>query len=180
MYFHCHIAFPLVEINFKTEEKFNSYKMIDFINRGKNRMVNFVILPSLFSNGCFLENGKSWVFTYLKDTFRFEENEILELNNLLFTQSSNAENKEIDLTIKVILKNKNDGKSVDIIANFDIPRNKRYEFAIFVYDKNADKTFALITKIAHLEIGQNMEIVKCELRIDNKIIISSKNIIEED
>ena len=180
LYFHCHIAFPLVEIDFKIEEKFNSSKMIDFINRGKNRMVNFVILPSLFSNGLFLENGKSWVFTYLKDTFRFEENEILELNNILFTQSSNTDNKENYLTIKVILKNKKEGKCVDIITNFDIPKNKRYEFAVIVCDKNEDKTYSLITKLAHLEIGQNMEVVKCELRIDNKIVISSKNIIVKD
>ena len=180
LYFHCHIAFPLVEIDFKREEKFNSSKMIDFINRGKNRMVNFVILPSLYSNGLFLENGKSWVFTYLKDTFRFEENEILELNNILFTQSSNTDNKENYLTIKVILKNKNEGKCVDIITNFDIPKNKRYEFAVIVCDKNEDKTYSLITKLAHLEIGQNMEVVKCELRIDNKIVISSKNIITKD
>ena len=47
--------------------------MIDFINKGNNRKVNFVILPSLFSNGNYLENGKSWVFTYKKDTFKFDE-----------------------------------------------------------------------------------------------------------
>ena len=47
--------------------------MIDFINKGNNRKVNFVILPSLFSNGNYLENGKYWVFTYKKDTFKFDE-----------------------------------------------------------------------------------------------------------
>ena len=79
MYLHCELAFPLVEISFEKEEKFNSEKMIDFINRGK-RKVNFVILPSLFSNGNFLQNGKSWVFTYNKDTFKFEESELDILN----------------------------------------------------------------------------------------------------
>ena len=80
MYLHCELAFPLVEISFEKEEKFNSEKMIDFINRGHNRKVNFVILPSLFSNGNFLQNGKSWVFTYNKNTFRFEESELDALN----------------------------------------------------------------------------------------------------
>ena len=80
MYLHCVLSFPYVEISFENEEKFNSEKMIDFINRGHNRKVNFVILPSLFSNGNFLQNGKSWVFTYNKNTFRFEESELDVLN----------------------------------------------------------------------------------------------------
>ena len=45
--------------------------MIDFINKGNNRIVDFIILPSLVSNGNYLENGKFWVCTYNKDTFRF-------------------------------------------------------------------------------------------------------------
>ena len=51
--------------------------MIDFINRGKNRKVNFVILPSLFSDGSFLQNGKLWVFTFCKNTFKFD---VLKIN----------------------------------------------------------------------------------------------------
>ena len=47
--------------------------MIDFINKGNNRKVNFIILPSLFSNGNYLENGKFWVFINKKDTFKFGE-----------------------------------------------------------------------------------------------------------
>ena len=70
LYFHCKLSFPIVEIGFddiKSGESFNHETMIDFINKGNNRKVNFVILPSLFSNGNFLENGKYWVFTYKKD-----------------------------------------------------------------------------------------------------------------
>ena len=63
LYFHCHISFPLVEIDFKAEDNFDSNKMIDVIYMGiKNRKFNFVILPSLFSIGKFLINGKSYVF----------------------------------------------------------------------------------------------------------------------
>jgi len=74
LYFHCKLSFPIVEIDFnsiKSGESFNHEKMIDFINKGNNRKVNFVILPSLFSNNNYLENGKSWVFTYKTDTFKF-------------------------------------------------------------------------------------------------------------
>ena len=63
--------------------------MIDFINRGKNRKVNFIILPSLFSNGIYLQNGKFWVFTYLKNTFQFP-NEV----NAYFDDLLKKEKKE--------------------------------------------------------------------------------------
>ena len=180
LYFHCHIAFPLVEINFKTEDNFNSRKMIDCINMGKYKNVNFAILPSLISYGSFLEDGKSRVFTYDKNTFKLEETEIDTLNNILFNQNSNIESIKNEYALKVIWKNKNNVKYVDIISNIGTPRRKRYEFALFVYDKNKEKTFSLITKLTHLEIEENMEIVKCELRVDNKAIISSKNIINEN
>ena len=81
MYLHTKISSPLVEINFEADEDFNSEKMIDFINRGKNRKVNFVILPSLYANGRFLQNGKTWVFTYINDTFRFDKEVITQTLN---------------------------------------------------------------------------------------------------
>jgi len=73
LYFHCELSFPIVDVDFNSEIKFNHEKMINFINKGNKKEVNFVILPSLFSNGNYLENGKSWVFTYKKKTFKFEK-----------------------------------------------------------------------------------------------------------
>ena len=78
LYFHCELSFPNVDVNFNDNDlkigiPFNHETMIDFINKGNNRKVNFVILPSLFSNGNFLENGKYWVFTFKKDTFSFSK-----------------------------------------------------------------------------------------------------------
>ena len=178
MYFHCHIAFPLVEINYKTEDNFDSRKMIDFINRGKNRKVNFVILPSLISNGCYLDNGKSWVFTYLKDTFKFEEDEIKALNNSLNTQKLNAQNNGNDVIIKVSWKNGT--KYANIITNLEILRNKRVEYVFFLYNNNTGKSYRAITYLDYIDIEQNTEVVKCELRVDNKAIISSEKIINED
>jgi len=85
LYFHCELSFPIVGVDFhlNSEESFNHEKMIDFINKGNNRKVNFVILPSLFSNGNFLEYGKFWVFTYKKDTFKFDK---LRFENLVNKQ----------------------------------------------------------------------------------------------
>ena len=48
------------------DNEFDSEKMFDFINRGKDRKVNFVILPKLFADNNYLKNGKYWVFTYKK------------------------------------------------------------------------------------------------------------------
>ena len=93
MYFHCNISFPLIEISFEKEENFNSDKMIDFINRGKNRKVNFIILPSLISNGNYLENGKSWVFTFTNNTFKFDDLINQSLNELLKQENSTLEKK---------------------------------------------------------------------------------------
>ena len=83
LYFHCELSFPNVDVNFNSEQIFNNEKMIDFINKGKNRKVNFVILPSLFSNGNYLDNGKLWVFTYKKKTFKFDN---LNFENLVDKQ----------------------------------------------------------------------------------------------
>jgi len=79
LYFHCKLSFPIVEVNFndiKSGISFDHEIMIDFINKGNNRKVNFVILPSLFSNGNYLENGKFWVFTYKKKTFHFSDSKL--------------------------------------------------------------------------------------------------------
>ena len=70
--------------------------------------MNFVILPSLISNGNFLENGKYWVFTYKRDTFSFSEltfeklidkkekyNPIYRNKNLLISQTNNKHNNSL-------------------------------------------------------------------------------------
>ena len=174
MYFHCNISFPLVEISFKKEDNFNSDKMIDFINRGKNRKVNFIILPSLISNGSFLQNGKSWVFTFCKDTFKFEDL-INESLNALIEQ----ENLKDNLKINVICKKKNDYIYVTIITNIEIPKNIEYEFVFYSINKNTKKNKRIKTKKTNFKIYKSDEINKYEFKLDNKTIISSTNIITE-
>ena len=87
LYFHCELSFPIVDVDFNLNSGiiFNHEKMIDFINKGNNRKVNFIFLPSLFSNGNYLENGKSWVFTYKKKTFKFGKDD-LKFENLVDKQ----------------------------------------------------------------------------------------------
>ena len=176
MYFHCHIAFPLVEIDFKTEENFNSEKMIDFINRGKSRKVNFVILPALFSNGNFLQNGKFWVFTFCKNTYKFEDAMIEPLNELLDIENNNIKYIKNNLKIDIVCTNKKTGKYVDINTNIVIPEDLEYEFLIYYFDKNNNQSNYFNTKLKNFEIENYREIKKIEFKIEGKIILSSENI----
>ena len=179
MYFHCRIAFPLVEIDFKQEEDFNSEKMIDFINRGKNRKVNFIILPSLISNGSYLQNGKYWVFTYYKNTFKFKDimNEVL--NDLLEKENNNINFIKKDLKINIISKNKDKKKCVDVKSNIEIPEDIEYELIFYFLNKKENNYFKKKTKQKHFEIDKNFEILKWEFRLNKEILISSHNIINE-
>lgn len=177
MYFHCNISFPLVEINFKKEDNFNSDKMIDFINRGKNRKVNFVILPSLNANGYFLENGKSWVFTFYKYTFKFEDS-INEYLNALLVDNLSLKNIKENLIIKVYCENKNDQLYFTINTNMNIPENMNYEFIFYFLNKKNNNIFIIATKEKSFKIDKSYEIKKYEFKLKNEIIISSTNIIK--
>ena len=182
MYFHCDISYPSVEISFKKEQDFNSEKMIDFINRGKNRKVNFIILPSLISNGNFLENGKSFVFTYIKNTFRFEESKIENLNSLIKQENKGSIilKKIINqLTIKVYCKNNETNKQIIIntnIENIGIPKNIEYKFTFYVKDKN-NNIIILEGKDEHFTINKSQKIEKYEFKLNGEIIRTSSDII---
>ena len=176
MYFHCHIAFPLVEIDFKTEEDFNSEKMIDFINRGKNRKVNFVILPALISMKSFLQNGKYWVFTFFKNTFKFDDTMNDSLNALLNQENEDIKYIKENLKIDAVCTNKKTGKYVDINTNIVIPEDIEYEFLIYYLDKNKNQSNYFNTKLKNFEIDKYREIKKIEFKLGGKNIISSENI----
>jgi hypothetical protein len=179
MYFHCHIAFPLVEIDFKTEEDFNSEKMIDFINRGKNRKVNFVILPALISMKSFLQNGKYWVFTFCKNTFKFDDTMNDSLNALLNQENEDIKYIKENLKINVLCINKDNGKYVNIISNINIPEDIKYEFVIYFFDKIKNHKFHQKPKLNEFQIEKNLEITKYEFILEGETIISSNNIINK-
>ena len=180
MYFHCNISFPSVEINFKSEEDFNSEKMIDFINRGKNRKVNFVILPSLISNGNYLQNGKSWVFTFTKNTFKFDDSINKYLKDLIKKykiEDLDKQNINDNLVIKVYCEEKEGKLHIKINTNIDIPKDREYEFVFYVINKNDNKTSLFTTKKKSLKIDKMFVIDKYEFILDKKIILSSKEVI---
>ena len=187
MYFHCDLSFPSIQINFKKENDFISEKMIDFINRGKNRKVNFIILPSLFSNGNYLQNGKSWVFTYYKNTFKFDDTINDTLNKLLEKEYKNP-NTNLTKTIKnikdilkmnVICKNKSQGKEITVFTNYEIPKNLKYEY-IFVFKNNITNIISdFATNKKSFVINNYFDIVEYRLKLENEIIIKSNKIISK-
>ena len=179
MYFHCNISFPSIEISFKKEDNFNSDKMIDFINRGKNRKVNFIVLPSLISNGNFLQNGKYWVFTYSKNTFKFEELMIAPLNDFIKKEHSILKNIKDNLTIKVSCRKINDEKYIIINTNIELPENIEYKFIFYLINKKTNKSYKIKIKAKSFKIDKNIEIKKYEFKLENEIIISSSDIIKE-
>ena len=187
MYFHCDLSFPSIQINFKKENDFISEKMIDFINRGKNRKVNFIILPSLFSNGNYLQNGKSWVFTYYKNTFKFDDTINDTLNKLLEKEykSTNTNSTKTIKNIKdilkmnVICKNKSQGKEITVFTNYEIPKNLKYEY-IFVFKNNiTNKISDFATNKKSFVINNYFDIVEYRLKLENEIIIKSNKIISK-
>ena len=174
MYFHCDISFPIVEINFTKKEDFNSEMMIDFINRGKNRKVNFVILPSLFSNGNYIQNGKLWVFTYFKNTFRFGDS----IDNCLeeFLKEKNLKSENL-YTMKAYYKIEGDEKIINIKTNFGIPKNANYNFVFYLKNTKKNQVTAERTKSISFRLKKHVDIVEFQFVLDNKILVTSKEVI---
>ena len=174
MYFHCDISFPIVEINFTKKEDFNSEMMIDFINRGKNRKVNFVILPSLFSNGNYIQNGKLWVFTYFKNTFRFGDS----IDNCLeeFLKEKNLKSENL-YTMKAYYKIEGDEKIINIKTNFGIPKNSNYNFVFYLKNTKKNKVTVERTKLISFRLKKHVDIVEFQFVLDNKILVTSKEVI---
>ena len=180
MYFHCSISFPSIKINFEKEENFNSEKMIDFINRGKNRKVNFIILPSLFSNGSFLQNGKSWVFTFCKNTFKFDDLINEALNDILKQKNLILKNIKDNLIIKIYCKTKNQQKNIIAIkTNIDIPEDIENEFIFSLLNKKNNKMYKMKTREKSFEIDKYYEIKKYEFKLEREIIRASNDIIND-
>ena len=175
MYFHCHLAFPLVKIDFEKEDNFAQEKMIDFINRGKSRKVNFVILPALISSGNFLQNGKAWVFTFTNNTFKYEDTIIETLNALLPKQNLDINNIKDILKIGVIYESSDKGKFAKINTNIDLPEDLDYEFVFYYTDKNDNKSSSINTKNKIVEIKESWENIKWEFKVKGETLFSSKD-----
>lgn len=132
LYFQSQLSFPQVEVIFLKEEEtnFDSKRTIDFFdNRIGIKKVNFEYLPSFYSNGSFLENGKHWVYTYRKNKiFNSKDIYLLALENN-FTIPNLGDIIKFDIIEKKYLIPK---------MNYRIKECINYEYKYFVENK-ADK-----------------------------------------
>lgn len=165
LYFHCKLSFPSIEINFKFEgDKFIDGKMIDFINKGSKRKVNFVILPSLFSNGCYLENGKIYVFTYKEKTFRFEK-EIDTLDKLLKKEDEIFKCPSIfnllDFQVNI------DKNKIEIISNIKFSEKIEASYSFDFYNPKNKKISKINTNKNFCDIPNNYKWKEATISIGN-------------
>ena len=175
LYFHCSISFPLVEISFTKKEDYNSEEMIDFINRGKNRKVNFVILPSLFSNGNFLQIGKSWVFTYLKNTFRFENLKDESFDMVIEEEDSNQKKEKKKAIPEVVVYSKTNYNEtiINIKSDFTIPNDKGYDIKFYFRSKQGNQVINKVVETNNFRFSNNLVFLKYEVRKHKNVLFTS-------
>lgn len=168
LYFHCQLSFPSIEINFKKEENFDFNKMIDQAHNRGEKKVNFVIFPSLSSNGNYLKNGKQYVFTYneknKKKQFYFKDIKLYSLITNIYK-----------------IPNIKDKLSLNIIEEKYLIPNLNYEIS----DKIKQQyTFFIKNKINHeiqersseslIPIKEDEELIRCDYFLKSQLIISKK------
>ena len=175
LFFQCELSFPSITINFKKEEEFNFTKMEDLAdNKGKGeKKINFVVFPSLISNGAFLQKGKQYVFTYFneekKKTFYFENinlEPLIEENKKFYIPRLKDELK-INL-IKIIIPE----------INYKIAEKVKTEYKFILKDKKNGEEKKVI-KNSFIKIGKNEECIKCDFYLMSEYI-SSFNWEKED
>ena len=175
LYFQCAITFPSIEIDFNAQNNFDSTKMIDFLNNkgSRNKKVNFVIFPSLYSNGKFLENGKKWVFTYFDDykkkTFYFKELNLIQINKEnIFHIPTLSEKLKLNLEQKTFIIPH---------LNYKISKEIHQKFVFIFKDKhsnNIEKKEIFVNP--KFSLSNNFEFIKCEFYIQDEKILSSDKI----
>ena len=158
IFFQCELSFPSITINFKKEEEFNFNKMEDLAdNKGKRkRKINFVVFPSLTSNGEFLQKGKQYVFTYFDDekkkTFYFENinlEPLIEENKKFYIPRLKDELK-INF-IKILIPE----------INYKISEKIKTEYKFLLKSKKTGEKKEVI-KNSFIKIGNNEEFIKCD------------------
>ena len=169
LFFQCELSFPSISINFKEEEEFNFKKMGDLAdNKGKRkRKINFVVFPSLISNGEFLQKGKQYVFTYFNDekkkTFYFENinlEPLIEENKKFYIPRLKDELK-INL-IKILIPE----------INYKIAENIKRDYKFLLKNRKTNEEKEEVIKNSFIKIGENEECIKCDFYLMSEYISS--------
>jgi len=169
LFFQCELSFPSITINFKKEEEFNFTKMEDLAdNKGKGeKKINFVVFPSLISNGEFLQKGKQYVFTYFNDekkkTFYFENINLEPLieENKKFCIPRLKDKLKINL-IKILIPE----------INYKIAENIKRDYKFHLKNKKTNEEKEEVIKNSFIKIGENEECIKCDFYLMSEYISS--------
>jgi len=169
LFFQCELSFPSITINFKKEEEFNFTKMEDLAdNKGKGeKKINFVVFPSLISNGEFLQKGKQYVFTYFNDekkkTFYFENINLEPLieENKKFCIPRLKDKLKINL-IKILIPE----------TNYKIAENIKRDYKFHLKNKKTNEEKEEVIKNSFIKIGENEECIKCDFYLMSEYISS--------
>ena len=135
-------------------------------NKGKRkRKINFVVFPSLISNGEFLKKGKQYVFTYFDDekkkTFYFEN---INLEPLI------EENKKFYIPR---LKDKLKINLIKILIpeiNYKIADKVKREYKFLLKNKKTNEEKEVINN-SFIKIGKNEECIKCDFYLMSEYIL---------
>ena len=169
LFFQCELSFPSITINFKEEEEFNFSKMEDLANNvgtGKKK-INFVVFPSLISNGEFLQKGKQYVFTYFneekKKTFYFENINLEPLieENIKFYIPRLKDELKINL-IKILIPE----------INYKIAENIKRDYKFLLKNRKTNEEKEEVIKNSFIKIGENEECIKCDFYLMSEYISS--------
>jgi len=169
LFFQCELSFPSITINFKKEEEFSFTKMEDLAdNKGKGeKKINFVVFPSLISNGEFLQKGKQYVFTYFNDekkkTFYFENINLEPLieENKKFYIPRIKDKLKINL-IKILIPE----------INYKIAENIKRDYKFLLKNKKTNEEKEEVIKNSFIKIGENEECIKCDFYLMSEYISS--------
>ena len=169
LFFQCELSFPSITINFKKEEEFNFTKMEDLAdNKGKGeKKINFVVFPSLISNGEFLQKGKQYVFTYFNDekkkTFYFENINLEPLieENIKFYIPRLKDELKINL-IKILIPE----------INYKIAENIKRDYKFLLKNRKTNEEKEEVIKNSFIKIGENEECIKCDFYLMSEYISS--------
>ena len=137
-------------------------------NKGKGeKKINFVVFPSLISNGEFLQKGKQYVFTYFneekKKTFYFENinlEPLIEENKKFYIPRLKDELK-INL-IKILIPE----------INYKIAENIKRDYKFLLKNRKTNEEKEEVIKNSFIKIGENEECIKCDFYLMSEYISS--------
>ena len=79
--------------------------------------------------------------------------------------------------MKAYYKIEGDEKIINIKTNFGIPKNANYNFVFYLKNTKKNQVTAERTKSISFRLKKHVDIVEFQFVLDNKILVTSKEVI---